>query len=62
MTLIVYCKDHKRRPIRFGYAPALRDVQGDIPPAWCSICGCEVFDAGCDRCSMCRRSKGEKRL
>lgn len=59
MTLTVYCKDHRRRPVRFGYAPFFRDLQSDIPLAWCSRCGCEVFEPGQDRCSRCRSTKGE---
>lgn len=59
MTVIIYCKNHRRRPIRLGYTPVFRDVQGDIPAGWCSNCGCEVFEQGEDRCKQCRNVKGE---
>lgn len=59
--LIVYCKDHRRRPIRFGFSPALRDRQADIPGSWCSLCGSEIFEEGQDRCIRCRSWKGEYR-
>lgn len=59
MILTVYCKSHKRRPIRFGYHPLFRDTQGDIPTAWCCRCGSEVFDRGQQMCIGCRSVKGE---
>ena len=59
--LIVYCKDHRRRPVRFGYAPSMRDLQADIPRTWCCQCGSEVFENGQDRCIRCRSWKGEYR-
>ena len=62
LTLIVYCKNHRRRPIQFGYTPIFRDPQADIPFAWCSLCGSEVFERGQDRCSRCRSAKGEKQV
>lgn len=57
MSVIIYCKSHRRRPIRFGYFPPVRDVQGDIPAGWCSACGSEVFQQGEDRCMWCRQRK-----
>ena len=57
--LIVYCKDHRRRPVRFGYAPSIRDLQADIPRTWCCLCGSEVFENGQDRCIRCCSLKGE---
>ena len=58
--LIVYCKDHRRRPIRIGFTSMLRDTQADIPLSWCSICGSEVFEYGKDRCIRCHRTKGAR--
>lgn len=60
LTLMIYCKDHKRRPVRLGPYPYFRDTQAQIPPAWCSLCGSEVFDAGQHRCIHCRNAKGER--
>lgn len=60
MTLIIYQKDHKRRPIRFGPAPLFHDTQADFPAGWCSQCGGEVFEMGRSRCIRCRKTKGEK--
>ena len=57
--LIVYCIDHRRRPVRFGYAPSMRDLQADIPRTWCCLCGSEGFERGQDRCIRCRSLKGE---
>ena len=62
LTLTVYCKDHRRRPIRFGRRPVFRDMQADIPQAWCSRCGSEVFEPQQDHCIRCRSTKGEKPL
>lgn len=61
MNLTVYCKDHRRRPIRFGRTPFFMDRQADIPVGWCCLCGSEVFEYGQDRCCRCRDAKGEKR-
>ena len=61
LSLTVYCKDHKRRPIRLGYRSFFRDLQADIPTAWCSVCGSEIFEADTDRCTRCRHTKGENR-
>lgn len=58
MTVIVYRKDHRRRPVCFGRFP-IRDIQADIPSAWCQRCGREVFDPGQERCIWCRKAKGE---
>lgn len=58
MTLTVYCKSHKRRPIRFGYLPCFRDVQADIPAGWCQTCGSEVFIRGQTQCNQCRDRRG----
>lgn len=59
MTLIIYCKDHRRRPVRFGYPSISRDTQADIPLSWCCQCGSEVFDRGQTKCIQCRNKKGE---
>ena len=61
LSVTIYCKDHKRMPVRFGFAPFLRDPQADIPLAWCICCGSEVFTPGQERCIRCRSTKGEKR-
>lgn len=60
LILTVYCKPNRRRPVQFGCAPILRDLQADIPAAWCIQCGSEVFAQGQDRCTRCRSMKGEK--
>lgn len=60
LSLIIYCKDHKRRPIRFGATPLFRDAQASIPYGWCIRCGGEVFEEGQIRCVRCRKTKGEK--
>lgn len=60
MTLIIYQKDHKRKPIRFGPAPLFQDMQASFPAGWCSQCGSEVFDIGSSMCIRCRKTKGEK--
>ena len=62
LTLTVYCKNHRRRPIRFGPMPYFRDPQADIPAGWCCRCGSEVFDSGKDLCIGCRSNKGENAL
>ena len=61
LTLTVYCKSHKRRPIRFSTPMAFQDIQAQIPPAWCSVCGSEVFERGQDRCVRCRKARGANR-
>lgn len=61
LSLIIYCKSHKRRPIHIGTLPCLRDVQADIPVGWCQVCGCEVFEENQDRCIRCRTRKGDNR-
>ena len=61
INLIVYCKDHCRQPVRFGFPPPLRDIQADIPKSWCCLCGSEVFERGQDRCIRCRGAKGANR-
>ena len=58
--LTVYCKSHRRQPIRLGVPPLFRDVQGDLPLAWCCLCGGEIFDRGQQRCIRCRNAKGAK--
>ena len=62
LTLTVYCRNHRRRPIRFGPIPYFRDPQADIPAGWCCRCGSEVFDSGKDLCIECRSHKGENAL
>ena len=59
LTLMIYSKDHKRKPVRIGPYPFFRDTQAQIPLAWCSICGSEVFEYGQHRCIHCRQRKGE---
>ena len=59
LALTVYCKNHRRRPVRFGHTPFFRDVQADIPAGWCCRCGSEVFESGKDLCMGCRSLKGE---
>ena len=59
MARVIYCKEQKRRPIRLGSLPSMRDIQADIPPGWCEVCGCEVFEAGRYRCPWCSDRKGE---
>lgn len=59
MTVIIYCKDHHRRPVRFGRGAIFSDTQAQIPLAWCCRCGSEVFDRRADHCSRCRSGKGE---
>lgn len=61
LTLLIYCKDHKRRPIRFGASLPFRDIQGQIPAGWCSDCGCEIFEGMQERCRQCSEAKGENR-
>ena len=58
LSLICYCKSHNRRPIRIGTYPIFRDIQGQIPLAWCSECGSEVFDRAQQTCIHCREMKG----
>ena len=58
LTLRVYCKDHRRRPIRVGTLSYLSDFQGQLPVGWCPSCGREVFDREQDRCAECRDTKG----
>ena len=58
-ALTVYLKDHNRMPVRFGTRLPFRDIQADLPRAWCSCCGSEVFQAGQERCIHCRAVKGE---
>ena len=60
LTLLIYCKDHKRRPIRLGAQPVFRDIQGQIPYGWCPDCGREVFEPDQERCVECRSAKGAK--
>ena len=60
LNLIVYCKDHKRRPVHLGPYPFFRDVQAQIPLAWCTECGSEIFDRGQLRCIRCRTTKGAR--
>ena len=57
MSVIIYCKDHYRRPVRFASIPLFRDVQSEIPSGWCDVCGCEIFTPGEDRCILCRQRK-----
>ena len=57
LSVLIYCKDHRRRPIRFGFPLLFRDTQGDIPVGWCNVCGSEVFCQGEDRCVRCRQGK-----
>lgn len=57
MSVILYCKDHRRKPILLGFPPLFRDIQGGIPTGWCSICGSEVFLQREDRCARCRQRK-----
>lgn len=59
LHLIIYCKDHKRRPARLGAYPLFGDVQARIPRGWCPVCGSEVFEAGQLWCIRCRKMKGE---
>lgn len=59
LALTVYCKDRRRRPVRFGHTPFFRDVQADIPAGWCCRCGSEVFESGKDLCMGCHSLKGE---
>lgn len=61
LTRILYCKDHHRRPIRLGICPCFQDVQAQIPLAWCSVCGSEIFESGQQQCIRCRVTKGAKR-
>lgn len=60
LTLIIYQKNHKRRPLRLGAAPLFMDTQADYPAGWCANCGSEVFESGRSVCSRCRKTKGEK--
>ena len=57
MTVIIYRKDHRRRPIHLGKRQFIRDIQADIPAGWCTLCGCEVFRQGEDRCIWCQKRK-----
>ena len=59
LTLIIYQKSHRRKPIRLGYAPLFRDTQADVPSGWCIQCGSEVFDHDRFQCPRCRETKGE---
>ena len=59
LSLIVYCKSHKRKPVQFGRLPYFRDAQADIPAGWCEGCGCEIFDYGQTQCSRCHDEKGD---
>ena len=61
ISLTIYSKDHKRRPIHFGPLAFFRDRQADIPANWCSRCGCEIFETGRELCIACRKCKGENR-
>ena len=57
--LVIYCRSHRRRPVRFGRLPPMGDIQGDLPAGWCECCGREVFTRGTRLCSWCQVSKGE---
>ena len=61
VTLTVYCKNHKRKPIRYGHISLFRDRQADIPIGWCCLCGSEVFEIHNDLCVRCCNLKGENR-
>ena len=58
LTLTVYCKNRKRRPVRFRLPIVPEDIQARIPPAWCSVCGSEVFEQGQNWCIRCRKTRG----
>lgn len=60
LTLMIYQKDHKRRPIRLGSVPLFHDTQAGFPAGWCYQCGGEVFEIGQSMCIRCRKMKGEK--
>ena len=55
---IVYCRSHKRRPVRFGRGAPFTDSQACIPTGWCETCGRELFGQR-SLCDWCRSKKGE---
>lgn len=59
--MLLYCKSHKRRPVRLGIRPVFLDPQADIPRGWCECCGAEVFHPHQRQCQGCRDTKGENR-
>lgn len=61
MTVWIYCKSHRRQPLRFGARSPIGDRQADIPAGWCVRCASEVFSPGEDLCPRCRNGKGESR-
>lgn len=50
---VLYMRPPSRRPVRIGLRIGLRDIQGEIPRAWCRSCGAEVFYGGADQCPRC---------
>ena len=56
--VIVYCKSHKRRPIRFGRDLPMRDAQAQIPAGWCERCGREIFARNERLCPWCLEQRG----
>ena len=60
LSLIIYCKNHRRRPVCTGRRPCFRDIQADIPTGWCPVCGSEIFEQDTDRCIRCRNVKGDR--
>ena len=50
---IIYLKPKQRMPVSLRPVIYLRDIQQDIPAAWCIGCKQELFSG-----SLCRRCKG----
>ena len=49
----LYLKSHFRRPVRARLPLGMVDVQGAIPPGWCTLCGAEVWEGElCRRCEI----------
>ena len=54
LSLIVYQKDHRRRPIRFAVSQLWQDPQAVLPIGWCYQCGGEIFESGRSQCIRTR--------
>ena len=53
----VYLKSHYRRPVRRVRPLGSVDVQGEIPPGWCSVCGAEAWEGElCRRCDCTKQA------
>lgn len=54
---VLYLRPPNCRPVFMGVRPALEDLQGAIPRAWCQTCGAEVFAKGRQECPRCEKER-----